>query len=852
MSRLGSNSVEKATYRREASPMAHQTSICVPEPMLHLLVSLLSMAMMLNLRSSHDDSGLLQRLFTMRFLSRASGVADEVFGECMAATKLVVSRTFGFRHESTEGIDEEAIGKRDTDRYQPPAEASRHRRQDSISRRALDNPYSPKISATSTLINDTSYSTTVPKQPSLPLSVEEILALTKPTIEKLLQDSGSVGASIGVLRHGQQHFVNLGTQDLGVATLPDKDTVYLTSSMSKPIISTAVGILMDDFSKYQLKFDTPVSAVLSELKGSPGILKTYTNQELTVGDLLDLRSSFQWMTNLWESPNGDIPWKTIDPVTSLLQHLPANDTYTSQEGFVYNRNYSNECFALMAMIIERKTGHSWTEFVREKVFEPLGMHDTFVGLTEAEKNSKSQIFAKSHSVQVTGVMPELLQCTDAHGVVCRTKIAECFDRHYGHIPQPVEILPSQASGAGPVGPPPVAAAAGIMSTTSDLLKFYSKIMDVCNQRQQQQNSKLLSYQDHVSSPLERGINHLFSHIERKLSPNPFSSTCTYSGGWNTVTVPMTSEERNASPRPRWPGADGDNARRLESAINSKVHGDNLDYTFFVTKPELNVPDVNTEIDTPPVTEPEMNNKHLALYHGGNMVGATSFCWLLPDHETAVVVLCNTRGFLLDAANLSGMLLAECLFLAELGSDSHHDAGSVIKTVRRTCEDTKKMARAIQIDYLYNLARYEHTLASRFREVASPPDAGETELERFQGRYELTQDVFITITGEKRGLVLRLYGTGYGYLLRELHERVDNEELEKTMTFAQPMAELIPSGVGGTNRLKVEDFVVVFKRETMAGEWKGFEWNFARNKTTRKQGDTSPYFWRRMTEKGTWI
>ena len=119
--------------------------------------------------------------------------------------------------------------------------------------------------------------------------------------------------------------------------------------------------------------------------------------------------------------------------------------------------------------------------------------------------------------------------------------------------------------------------------------------------------------------------------------------------------------------------------------------------------------------------------------------------------------------------------------------------------------------------------------------------------------DVGQDVSTTITEEKRGLILRLYGTGYRYLLRELHQMVQgNEGLEKTMTFAQPMAELIPSGIGGTNRLKVEDFVVVFKRETMVGQWKGFEWNFARDKNPRKQGDTSPYFWRRVKEKGTSI
>ncbi|KAK3345112.1 beta-lactamase/transpeptidase-like protein, partial [Neurospora tetraspora] len=704
--------------------------------------------------------------------------------------------------------------------------------------------FSPIILTTSTFIDDTNYLTTLSKQPSFlcsVLSVEEILTLTKPTFEKLFRDSGSVGASIGVLRHGQQDFLNVGAKGLGVPALPDQETVYLISSMSKPIISTAMGILMDDFPKYQLKFDTPVSTVLPELKGSPGILKVYTNQELTIADLLDLRSSFQWLTNLWESPDGDIPWQTIGPVISLLQHLPANDTYTSEKAFVCKRNYSNECFALLATIIERKTGNSWAEFVRKKVFEPLGMQNTFIGLTEAERNDMSKTFAKSHSVQVTGVLFDLQQCTDSDGVISRTKVAKCFDRHYGHIPQSVEIPPSQASSAGHAGPSPLAAAAGITSTTSDLLKFYSKIMDVYNQRREERDSNLLPYPDHLNTPPERGMNYLFGHIERRLSPDPLNSTCTYTGGWNTVTVPMTPEERNASPRPRWPGADGDNARRLESAIQSKIHGDDLDYSFFV---------INAETEKPPLTDPSESKKHLALYHGGNMVGATSFCWLLPDHETAVVVLCNTRGFLLDAANLSGMLLAECLYLAE--SDAHHDTGSVVAAVKRACEDTEKMARAIQIDYLYDLARYENSLASRFRDL--DPASNRRDTAGLEGRYELTNDVFITITAEQRGLILRFYGTGYGYLLRELREDKNPSEQtgsEKTMTFAQPMAELIPTGVGGTNRLKVEDFVVVFKRAKAGGvEWEGFEWNFARDKTLReRRGDANPYVWRRVREKG---
>lgn len=780
----------------------------------------------------------------MRFFSRTSSVIGAVFGECMTTTNLAVLRVFGFRHESAEAVHEQAIGKRDTDRYQPTSEVPKQHRQDTISIRALDQPYSPKGSATSTLIDDINYSTTLPKQSSLPLSVEEILTLAKPTIEKLLQDSGSVGASIGVLRHCQQHFLNMGAWGLDVAACPDQDTVYLISSMTKPIIAAAVGILMDNFSMYQLNFDTPVSAVLPELKDSPGILKTYTKNELTIGDLLDLRSSFQWMTNLWESPDGNLPWKTIDPIVSLLQHIPANNNYTSPEAFVYNRNYSNECFALLATIIERKTGISWADFVRREVLEPLGMNHTFVGLTEAETN-KSMAFSKSHSVQVTEILPDLLHCTGADGEVSRTKVAGCFDRHYGNIPQPIEIIPSQASSTGPEGPLPLAGAAGIMSTTSDLLKFYSKLIEVYNRRRQEQDkdAKVLSYPEHLNTLLEHEINRLFTHMESRLAPDPTASTCTYSGGWNTVTVPMTPEERNALPRPRWPGADGDNARRLERAIQSKVHGNDLDYSFFLAKSEPHSTDTITEIERPPINDPSKNTRHLALYHGGNMIGATSFCWLLPDHETAIVVLCNTRGFLLDAANLSGMLLAECMFLTE--SDAHQ--GSIVEAVKRACQATEMMGRAIQIDYLYDLARYEHALSSRFRELG--PASNGIVREGLEGRYELIKDVFVTITTEDRGPIMRLYGTGYGYLLRENKNSSEQTGLEKTMTFAQPMTELIARGVGGTNRLRIDDFVVVFKRTNADDAWEGFEWNFARDKAQRtRQGGASPYFWRRVEKE----
>jgi hypothetical protein len=44
-----------------------------------------------------------------------------------------------------------------------------------------------------------------------------------------------------------------------------------------------------------------------------------------------------------------------------------------------------------------------------------------------------------------------------------------------------------------------------------------------------------------------------------------------------------------------------------------------------------------------------------------MVGATLFVFIIPGLRLAVVVLCCTRSFYVDAANMFGLILADCLY-----------------------------------------------------------------------------------------------------------------------------------------------------------------------------------------------
>lgn len=99
-----------------------------------------------------------------------------------------------------------------------------------------------------------------------PKTVPEVLGKLRPVLEQLFKASGNVGASIGVLSKSEQHFLGIGSRGLDAAVPPTEDTLYLVSSMTKPLMGLAVAALVED-DKYGLGFDTPVREFLPYLHG---------------------------------------------------------------------------------------------------------------------------------------------------------------------------------------------------------------------------------------------------------------------------------------------------------------------------------------------------------------------------------------------------------------------------------------------------------------------------------------------------------------------------------------------------------------------------------------------------------
>ncbi|KAK4228658.1 beta-lactamase/transpeptidase-like protein [Podospora fimiseda] len=202
------------------------------------------------------------------------------------------------------------------------------------------------------------------------------------TIQQVFNNGGNVGGSVGIIDGAESYFLNVGRGDTLHQDVPDEESIYLISSMTKPFLGVAIAMLVNH-KENEISFDTSIKEIFPDLEGRTSLRHEVGNKELTIAHLLAHRSDFIKTTNLWECPDGNVPWQTIDLILSLFQHLPRHEKYQQPGCFNQARNYSNECFALLAELIERVSGTSWGEFVTKNVLEPLDLTQTFNGVTEA-------------------------------------------------------------------------------------------------------------------------------------------------------------------------------------------------------------------------------------------------------------------------------------------------------------------------------------------------------------------------------------------------------------------------------------------------------------------------------------
>lgn len=166
--------------------------------------------------------------------------------------------------------------------------------------------------------------------------------------------------------------------------LINSSTPMHLASVGKVLTATAVFRLVET---NKLKLDQTVSS----------ILPTFPYQDITIRMLLNHRSGVPKYANFAEP---DSIWgveRTLhnkDILNLLAKHKFPLD-FVPDTKFVYN----NSNYAILALVVEKVNGKNFKESMKELVFEPLGMTNSFVFILEEDKYKVSQSYSSRLKLQ---------------------------------------------------------------------------------------------------------------------------------------------------------------------------------------------------------------------------------------------------------------------------------------------------------------------------------------------------------------------------------------------------------------------------------------------------------------------
>jgi CubicO group peptidase (beta-lactamase class C family) len=235
----------------------------------------------------------------------------------------------------------------------------------------------------------------------------EVLVKIRPVLEKVVEERKIAGVSTLIARHGKiVHLETVGKRDVEANKPMERSTLFRIASMSKPITSAGVMVLVDEG---KIKLDDPVSKYLPEFaspvvlvrdsKGTEPISTVPASKPITIHQLLTHTSGLTYRfgnrpvisplyvefgvsDGLSETPG------TIGDNVKRLARLPL----CSQPGTEWEYSLSTD---VLGRLIEVVSGKTFDVFLREKLFQPLKMDDTGFLVPKAGRDRLSALYTQN-------------------------------------------------------------------------------------------------------------------------------------------------------------------------------------------------------------------------------------------------------------------------------------------------------------------------------------------------------------------------------------------------------------------------------------------------------------------------
>ena len=196
-------------------------------------------------------------------------------------------------------------------------------------------------------------------------------------VNQAIKDWGVPGLAIAVIKDDRIVLAKgYGVRQLGKPDPVDERTLFAIGSSSKAFTAAAIGMLVDD---KKLKWDDPAVQYLPGFQ----LYDPYVTRELTVIDLLTHRVGLDRGDPLWYATTFD-----RDDILRRIRYLKPSSSLRSRFG------YQNVMFLAAGQVVRSVSGKEWDDFVRDRIFVPLGMKDTG---TTIRALSQSQDVASPHT-----------------------------------------------------------------------------------------------------------------------------------------------------------------------------------------------------------------------------------------------------------------------------------------------------------------------------------------------------------------------------------------------------------------------------------------------------------------------
>ena len=202
-----------------------------------------------------------------------------------------------------------------------------------------------------------------------------------PARMKELVDKGAVAGTVTLFAHKGEvlSLEAVGYQDIETRKPMAKDSIFQIMSMTKPMVAVGIMMLAEEG---RLALTDPVEKHLPEFRG----------QMLREGDVLKKPSRAITIRDLLTHTSGLIG----NPPPGLAGLHQRMDKTLEQAVLVYSQQplqaepgtqwlYSNAGVATLGRIIEVVSGQAFERFMAERLWQPLGMKDTFLFPPEDKK-----------------------------------------------------------------------------------------------------------------------------------------------------------------------------------------------------------------------------------------------------------------------------------------------------------------------------------------------------------------------------------------------------------------------------------------------------------------------------------